>query len=228
MASDSDDYDTWIHHANASVHQGQFDRAVTEFTEAIRCNPESPLGYLGRGVALAKLGKPKQAVADATEAIRLNPNLASAYRNRGRDRVALGDFKRAIADFTEAIRLEPENADAYCDRATIYNRLSKYALAMTDAATAIRLAPQQYLGHDARGWAYFGQANQRIFTFWRSGNAALRASEYRQAVADFTEALRLNPGALDCHHGRALAYRKLGDAVNAARDEEHLRHGLRR
>jgi Flp pilus assembly protein TadD len=125
MASNADDH---IVQGNLLVGQGRYDRAVAEYTEAIRIEPRSALAYMGRGVARAKAGRVKRAIADQTEATRIDPGLAAAFRNRGRDHWTRGAVKSALADFTEAIRLEPRDAGAYCDRATVYNRLGKFDL----------------------------------------------------------------------------------------------------
>lgn len=204
------------------MRQGAFDRALDEFTVVIRLDPKSPAGYLGRGVICSKLRQFKRAIADYTEAIRLDPRYAPAYRNRGRDLLTTGAVKRAIADFTSAIRLEPNDHQAYCDRATAYNRIARHREALADANEAIRLAPDFYLGHDARGFAHFGLARGAVFTFWRKGNAAQRKADFEHAIADFTEAIRLNPNAADCYYGRSLAYSALGDRENAAKDASRV------
>ena len=211
-----------VQRGNGLVAQGDLDGAIAAYSEAIRLDPRSTAGYLGRGVAWGRKGQLKQAIADATEVLRLDPGNAAAYRNRGRDRAAAGAWSKAVADFTEAIRLEPGDARAYCDRATVLNRIGRHAQAIVDATEAIQLDPGQALGHNARGYGHLGSGRQRVFTFWRRGNAAARLADFEQAVADFTEAIRLEPASWDCFVGRAAAYRALGDLANAARDEAAL------
>jgi tetratricopeptide (TPR) repeat protein len=191
-------------------------------TEAICLNPRSTAAYLGRGVARSRAGQFAQAIADATEAIRLDPRHALAYRNRGRDHAAVKAWSKAVADFTEAICLAPDDARAYCDRATVLNRLGRHAQAIADATEAIRLDPGLALGHNARAYGHLGRGRQRVFTFWRWGNAAARRADFAQAIADFTEAIRLVPASWDCFVGRAMAYRTLGDLASAARAEAAL------
>ena len=47
----------------------------------------------------------------------------------------------------------------------------------------------------------------------------LKKGEYEQAVAEYTQAIRLDPNAPNPRVGRALAYRSLGDEDNARADE---------
>lgn len=195
---------------NARLLQGDASGALAEYDEALKQDVNSAEAHQGRGVALARLGQTRQAVAAASEAIRINPQSAAAYRNRGRDQASLRAFSRAIADFTQAIRLEPTHAGAYCDRAAIYNRQGKFGLAFADADAAIRLSPDLALAYCARGFAGLGLGRQRVFTFWRRGNAQARQADFERALADFDEALRRNPGAPDCLYGRNLVLERLG------------------
>jgi tetratricopeptide (TPR) repeat protein len=207
---------------NGLVGRGDLDGAIAAYTEDIRLEPRSTAAYLGRGVAWFRKGRFARAIADATEAIRIDPRHAPAYRNRGRDHSAAGAWSKAVVDFTEAIRLAPEDARAYCDRATVLNRLGRHAEAIADATQAIRVDPRLALGHNARGYGHLGRGRQRVFTFWRRGNAAARRSDFEQAVADFSEAIRLAPASWDCFVGRAEAHRALGNLASVARDEAAL------
>jgi tetratricopeptide (TPR) repeat protein len=93
-----------------------FDRAIAEFTQAIRLNPNKAVYYGNRGVAYNRKGDYDRAIADFTAVLRINPNddeavkyLALVLDNRGLTSVIKGDLDRAIADFTEAVQLEPSN-----------------------------------------------------------------------------------------------------------------------
>jgi hypothetical protein len=57
-------------------------RAVQDYGEAIRLEPQFGLAYLNRGIAYAKLGEHQRAVQDYDENIRLNRQNARAYYSR--------------------------------------------------------------------------------------------------------------------------------------------------
>lgn len=57
----------------------------------------------------------------------------------------------------------------------------------------------------------------------KRGVEHLKRAEYAQAAAAFTEAIELEPDAPNAYAGRALAFRSLGDEVQAARDEQTVR-----
>jgi tetratricopeptide (TPR) repeat protein len=91
--------------ANRAVTEGDYDRAIADYNEAIRLDPKDVNAYIYRGFAYGAKGDHYRAVTDYSEAIRLGPN-TSAYNNRGNLYRSKGDCDRAIADLTEAIRLD--------------------------------------------------------------------------------------------------------------------------
>ena len=108
--------------------KGDMDRAIADYTEALRLNPKYALAYSNRGLAYRDKGDTDRAIANLTEAIRLDPKSAIAYNNRGSAYWRKGENDRAIADYTEALRLDPKNAIAYVNRGLIYENLLQISL----------------------------------------------------------------------------------------------------
>jgi lipoprotein NlpI len=103
--------------ANVFVGRGRawdgkkdYDRAVADYTEAIRLNPRFALAFYNRAIAWRDKKDYDRAVADYTEVIRLNPQYANAFKGRGRTQFFQAKFSSAVPDFAQAQRL---NADAY-------------------------------------------------------------------------------------------------------------------
>jgi tetratricopeptide (TPR) repeat protein len=72
-----------IKEGNAAYSAGGFDKAIANFTEAIRLHPDDASAFNSRGNAYAHKGNLYRAIADYNEAIRLKPNYALALCNRG-------------------------------------------------------------------------------------------------------------------------------------------------
>jgi len=101
-----------------SPRKDDYDRAIVDYTEAIRLRPDYSEAYFFRGVAYQNgVADADRAIADYTEAIRLKPDYGIAFSNRGIIYQNLKkDLPRAIADYTEAIRLLPNFAVPYYHR----------------------------------------------------------------------------------------------------------------
>jgi tetratricopeptide (TPR) repeat protein len=186
-----------------------------------------------------------RAVAHFSAAIRLDPTLAYAHVGRVNAYGAIGAFTWVIAEYTETLCSEPHDAFAYAARATAYNGMGRFDQSIPDATEAIRLAPQMFLGYDARGYGYMQRGNFNIgikllaitwmlatFGFLRRNRFDWRTptgtrADLEHAVKDFTEAIRLNPQAWDCYHGRARIYQALGELEKAAADQARAAAGPR-
>ena len=64
--------------------EGQWDKAVEVFTQAIELNASSAMPYVKRGQCLLKLSKPNACIRDCNRAIEINPDNAAAHKYRGR------------------------------------------------------------------------------------------------------------------------------------------------
>src|SRR5262245_39022006 len=135
-------------------NNGDYDRAIAAFSEAIRLDPKNVNAFGNRGIAYAKKGDNDRAIADYNDVIRLSPNYANAFLNRGIAYGKKGDNDRAIADFTEAIRLDPKNANAFLNRGIAYAKKGDNDRAIADFTEAIRLDPKNANVFFDRGSAY--------------------------------------------------------------------------
>src|SRR5678816_1707396 len=85
--------------AASDVYKRQeHDRAIADYAEAIRLQPDLADAYNSRGVAYCNKGEHDRAIADYAEAIRLQPDFAHAHTTRGDAYSNKDDYDRAIAD----------------------------------------------------------------------------------------------------------------------------------
>src|SRR5664280_2946637 len=96
--------------------KGQYDRAIEDFDQAIRLNPQDADVFNNRGIAFKNKGQYDRAIQDYDQAIKLNPDKAGAFNNRGKAYANKGQYDRAIQDYDQAIRLNPNLASAIKNR----------------------------------------------------------------------------------------------------------------
>jgi Flp pilus assembly protein TadD len=114
------------------------DRAIADFNEAIRLEPNNAMQLNNRGHAYIKKGDYDRAIADYNEAIRLDPTLARAFNGRGFAYMRKGNNQQAMADYSKAIQLRPDFAAAYCNRGRLKLQLNQ-ASGNSDIAKAGQL-----------------------------------------------------------------------------------------
>jgi len=169
----------------AWAKEREHDKAIADYTEAIRIDPNHVGAYNHRGRAwVAKLEFDK-AIADYTEAIQLAPKDVDGYYYRAQALIAKGETDKAIADYTEASRIDPKDAFAYYNRGLAWARREPDK-AIADFTEAIRIDPKNAGAYYIRGLVW------------------TKKGELDKAIADYTEAIRIDPKDEDGY--RALAW----------------------
>lgn len=150
-------------------------RAIADFTEAIRLDPKFRDAYMNRGYAWYTAGQWRRGIDDYTEALKIDPNYARGYYLRSELWEGEGELDKAIADMTEVIRLEPNESDHYQKRGLLWldNKDEEHAIA--DFTQAIRLDPKFISG-------YFHIAGIMV-----------SRGQYDRAVATYSEGIAANP-----------------------------------
>jgi tetratricopeptide (TPR) repeat protein len=184
-----------------------FDRAIADFSQAIRLDPNNATIYNERGNAYDSKGDFDRAITDYTQAIRLSPNYAIAYSNRGYRYFSKGEYDQAFADAIQAIRLDPSYSGSYDLRGMVYVKKRDYDRAIADFNEAIRLDSNASTVYYRRGEVYRDR-----------GGFPLGKGDFDRAVADFNEAIRLKPYSSVYYSGRGLAYLFIGDYNRAIAD----------
>lgn len=197
---DTDEVVSRVRQGQIYAQQGQYERAVIEFTAAIQSDAATPAVFVYRGDALRHRGEYERAIADYTHALGLEPKNLLARLNRGLVYRLTGRSELAVSDLTEALRLDPRNVVALNGRGGAYADLGEYAQAIGDHTQALRIDPSLAWAYQSRGDAYAG------------------LEEYDRAIADYTQALRLNPHFPLAHANRGDAYRLAGNLDRAAAD----------
>ncbi len=96
--------DGYLSRAQSYFSTREYDRAIAEYTDAIRLDPKCALAYANRASSYFNQGELEQALNDCNRALELDPRLALAYANRGGAYLNRGEYDRALADCTRAPR----------------------------------------------------------------------------------------------------------------------------
>jgi tetratricopeptide (TPR) repeat protein len=200
--------DDWAPHLNrARICQklGRHDEAERELRLVLERRPP-PLILADYHAARARdLYEQKQyegAAAECRAALRERADLPIALGYLGQSLLKLGRHGEAAKAFDRYLAAGgPPVPDVYRGRGQARLRLGDY-LGARDDYTVVLLGHEDAEIHEHRGWAYFF------------------ADAWKPALADFDEALRLDPGRGDAYTGRALARVMLGRTRDAVGDAD--------
>ena len=196
--------------------------AMADLDAALRLDSKISAAYRIRAVIYEEYGDFNRALADYDEAIRVEPSQFHALlvawavlRKTQRSRPRLGRlFARHRPQADEqwpARRLPLRHAlGNLCEEAE-----SKLALADIETSIANETS-KAYLQtlHEKRDRLERAVAPSYV----ESGQAATAAGDMKRAIADFSEAIRLDGNLFQAYFGRALAYDKTGDTDRALAD----------
>ena len=154
-------YETLIFEGVQLRTSEKFTEAFAKFTEAIRLDPNNPLGYIQRAITFSNTGKQDEAITDFNFAINYDPVNAEAYNGRGVAWAQKDQFSQAVKDYTKALELKPDLVKAYNNRAIAYVLQQNYAEAFADFSKVIEMTPDDPQAYYNRAQAYIA-ALQKI------------------------------------------------------------------
>lgn len=159
----------YYHNLLAEAHAGQGfdyleswepDKAIKDFTEAIKLNPNECTYYYQRGETYYQLAdyyndagqfsdetnSYNQAIADYTKAIELGMESDGLFLRRGNCYAAIIDYASAIADYTKVIEFGTEIIDfGYFNRACAYETIGNDNEAIADYTKVIEISDNDFL-----------------------------------------------------------------------------------
>lgn len=218
--------------------------AIRDFTKAIELDPTNYKFYNMRGFNYFILKNDQKSEENFNKAIELNPEVADNYKDRGELYYRQKEYQKAIDDYNRAIAIESDDYWYYIERGQIYRDMKKYREALNDYNRAFEIAPNMLvpdLEHYARGEIYlflndytnafsdFDKAvklspNTAVYYNGR-GKALCGLEKYQQAIDDYSKAIekcanntKQKKLEAACFLNRAMAYEKMGQAKEAARD----------
>lgn len=140
-----------IAHYNLGVlleKQGQWDRAIEQYREALSINPNNPEAHYNWGVLLSRQGKVDEAIAHYREALRIKPDHAEAHYNWALGVSTQGKDAEAIDHYAMALRFKPQFAAAHNNWGNVLVRQGRWNSAVEHYQEALRLKPDYAEAHN--------------------------------------------------------------------------------
>jgi serine/threonine protein kinase/tetratricopeptide (TPR) repeat protein len=199
---------------------GRVREALPLLEEAVRLDPQSFRAWLLLARCHDEVGRHADAAACYGTCIALEPGYLWAHFNRGLAYLRLGRHGRACADYDRVLTLEPRLADAFINRALAHQGLAQYLEAAADLTRALECGSGQtrVLFMRARVWDRLGRRARPLARAdraeglkrepadeksWIARGLARLPGDPRGALADFDQALRLNPRSVAALQNRA-------------------------
>ena len=183
------------------LNKSDFDRAIADFTEAIRLDPTFAEAYFGLGATYGRRVNMTKRLPTCTQAIRLDPKLAGAFYNMG---VVLPIRRANTTRRSPTLRTHPSRSEE---------------MPMPIVERGMHLREEGRIGQGDRR-LYRGRSSEPEVcrgVFDRS-IAYVRKGDHDKAIADSTESIQLNPTFAMAYHNRGVAYAKKGEYDKAIAD----------
>jgi serine/threonine protein kinase len=214
---------------------GDYEIAISKYTEAIQLKPDYIIAYAGRARAFKLINDETNAKKDLEKAIALFPiSTAEAYHGRAIAKSGLDDKQGAIDDLTKAIEINPNYVAAYRARGIIMNELGDTDKAISDYNEAIRINPnyadvyyelgkiklkkEDEIGATA---AYINAMRLKpnyAKAYVERGNIRLKSGASQSAISDYSKAIDIRPSYTVAYLNRGIVYQHLKQKKEALTD----------
>jgi type IV pilus assembly protein PilF len=186
------------------LSNGELNKAVVEFQEALKANPENKetlnfLGYIN-----VRYGKHEDALSYYKKAVAIDPNYSEAINNLGTAYAALEQWDEAIRQFNLALKDQtyrtPERA--YSNLGFVYYMKGEYREAEKNLREALVRNPVSARTMYVLGLVYIKLDNDKL------------------AINSFMKAIGTVPDYVDAHWELANVYLRSGDKARALKHFE--------
>lgn len=190
-------------------------KAVDDFNESNKLDPEFQTALINRADAYINLGNTSMANKDLDKAIKLNPVYGLPYLLRGNIKSKKKNYDGAIKDYNKAIGyyskmmkesyifddyFAEELGAVYIARGITYEKQKKLSLAEDDYDKAIELMPNLYEIRISRALV------------------RLQNKDYKHAIEDYDYVISQNLEDRESYLGRGVAKIKLGKTEDGCKD----------
>jgi tetratricopeptide (TPR) repeat protein len=194
---DNDEY--YLERALALTKDHQYDLALNDIDEAITIQPSNVAYYLQKGDILFAANKTKGALEAYKLALKKFPRNEEALYKIGQFNLFVKKYPEAERNLRDLVRLNNSRADAFFLLGTVYKEMNDTVKALKEYLNCITVDPDFYNSYIQMG-------------------ILLSEKNDTNAVAYFTNALRIDEFSDEAYYGRGLMYQKMGKTKLAVHD----------
>ncbi len=183
-----------------------YPNAEASLSSAVQIAPRRAELYAMRGYFYMRRSRFTEAFGDFAYGMELSPEDARVRFGAGRAQAALGNWAESVGYYDGAIKIVRRDPTYYLARAEAYIHLDQPHSAWSDFDSALEIK--------------LPRAADRYYAYLGRGYASLLMSNYADAVADFDNALTVDPRAVNALLWRGYAREKDGQVALALDDYE--------
>jgi tetratricopeptide (TPR) repeat protein len=216
------------------LNEGELDKAISAFNEAIAFNSLIAEYFNMRGVAYFQKEDFYRAISDFYRAIEINPRIHISQHNLAYSKYQLGDYKLALVDVDAAIKIDPNYIESYNLQGLILNELGKPVEARSSFIQANQLDNKNSIYAYNIAYTYYDERNYPMALEWflkvsnlgdntlevlgKIGNCYDILGNHPKAVEYHTKCLELDPKDYGVYFNRGLAFFNLEAFEDAKND----------
>ena len=203
---------------HAYLEKQDYVRAIADYNEVMKRDPTNRSALGNRARALFLNGNYDRAALDYDALIGLDPS-AYAYLGRGDALSKLGRREQATADYNKVLSLDPGSQWGRAAQVGLQGFAGEYMAAIDLSSTCSSLTGDAAIAACGRTIAAGRLTGPDLASVYgKRAGLYYAKSDYTDALADFSEAIRLDPGRKSAYAGRGETYRKLGRRDEAVAD----------
>ena len=143
----------YTNRGSAYAKKGLYARAIEDYGQALKHDPQNAAAYNNRCYALGQLGKLDDALLDCGTSLTLSPHDPSILDSRGFIYLLMGRYADAIQDYDDALRVSPNFAASLYGRGIAKLKLGDRRAAEQDLEAAKVIDPNIAIDMAASGIA---------------------------------------------------------------------------